>query len=357
MSAHRRLAGRVHLLPPLRAPHLGGAGQRRARCSGRSTCSTRPASSADSRPPRAGAVALATGRLADVLDQQRDLSPDRQGVRRPRRRPRPARRRGRARARRRLRAGRRRRRARRDRRRRTTCAPPRPGWSPRSPRARPRRAPTSSTSASARPTSSTSPAARSTCPARCSPRATTRRSYNGIKLCRAGAGPVGQDTGLAEIRDAGRAAALPAPPTAPPGTVEQRDLLPAYAAYLRGLVDLSGHPAAEGRRRRRQRHGRPHRARRCSTGLPAATSSRCTSSSTARFPNHEANPLDPANLRRPAGRGPRARRRHRAGLRRRRRPLLRRRRARRAGLAVARSPRWSRPASSPSTRARRSSTT
>ena len=52
------------------------------------------------------------------------------------------------------------------------------------------------------------------------------------------------------------------------------------------------------------------------------------------FPNHEANPLEPANLRRPAGGGRRARRRHRAGLRRRRRPLLRRRRARRAGEPV-----------------------
>ena len=54
------------------------------------------------------------------------------------------------------------------------------------------------------------------------------------------------------------------------------------------------------------------------------------------FPNHEANPLDPTNLRRPAGAGARGGRRHRAGLRRRRRPLLRHRRARRAGLAVRR---------------------
>ena len=41
-------------------------------------------------------------------------------------------------------------------------------------------------------------------------------------------------------------------------------------------------------------------------------SSRSTSSWTARFPNHEANPIDPENLRRPAGRGARERRRHRA---------------------------------------------
>ena len=52
------------------------------------------------------------------------------------------------------------------------------------------------------------------------------------------------------------------------------------------------------------------------------------------FPNHEANPIDPANLRRPAGRGARVARGHRPGLRRRRRPLLRRRRARRDRVAV-----------------------
>ena len=43
--------------------------------------------------------------------------------------------------------------------------------------------------------------------------------YNGIKMCRAGAAPVGQDTGLAEIRDLveelgrrGRPASRPPPP-------------------------------------------------------------------------------------------------------------------------------------------------
>ena len=35
--------------------------------------------------------------------------------------------------------------------------------------------------------------------------------YNGIKLCRAGAKPVGEDTGLAELRDAARAGTTPAP--------------------------------------------------------------------------------------------------------------------------------------------------
>ena len=67
--------------------------------------------------------------------------------------------------------------------------------------------------------------------------------YNGIKLCRRGARPVGQDSGLAEVRDLaqwlldrGALHDLPAP--AGPGAVTETDLLADYAAYLRSLVDL-----------------------------------------------------------------------------------------------------------------------
>jgi phosphomannomutase len=64
--------------------------------------------------------------------------------------------------------------------------------------------------------------------------------YNGIKMCRAGAKPIGQDTGLAEIRDRGQAildgqAAL----GESTGTAESLALLPKYAAHLRTLVDLA----------------------------------------------------------------------------------------------------------------------
>ncbi len=63
--------------------------------------------------------------------------------------------------------------------------------------------------------------------------------YNGIKLCRAGAAPVGQDSGLTDIqRDVERGAA--AGGAANRGSVESRDLLAAYAEHLRSLVDLSG---------------------------------------------------------------------------------------------------------------------
>ena len=47
--------------------------------------------------------------------------------------------------------------------------------------------------------------------------------YNGIKLCRAGAAPVGQDTGLGRIRELAEADAFDAAGT--PGTEEHRDVL------------------------------------------------------------------------------------------------------------------------------------
>lgn len=53
--------------------------------------------------------------------------------------------------------------------------------------------------------------------------------YNGIKMCRAGAAPIGLDTGLADIRDA-----LGADHTATvAGTISSRDVLAAYAAHVR----------------------------------------------------------------------------------------------------------------------------
>src|SRR5690348_4522658 len=63
-------------------------------------------------------------------------------------------------------------------------------------------------------------------------------AYNGIKLCRAGAAPVGQDTGLADIRREVEQGVPLGGKT--PGRLESRDLLAEYAAYLRRLVDLSG---------------------------------------------------------------------------------------------------------------------
>ena len=128
--------------------------------------------------------------------------------------------------------------------------------------------------------------------------------YNGIKLCRKAARPVGQDSGLAEIRDLAQwlldGGTGLAEPVGGPGSVTTRDLLADYAAFLRGLVDLSGSrplkvvvdagngmggrtvPAVLG----------------TEAGLPALPLEIVPLyfELDGTFPNHEANPLDPANL-------------------------------------------------------------
>ena len=69
---------------------------------------------------------------------------------------------------------------------------------------------------------------------------------------------------------------------------------------LRRVPAVVGEPgrvaAAEGRRRCGQRYGRPHHSRCAGIDSDRSRWLRCSSNSTATFPNHEANPLDPANL-------------------------------------------------------------
>jgi len=116
--------------------------------------------------------------------------------------------------------------------------------------------------------------------------------YNGIKLCRAGAVPVGADSGLAEVR---RLAEDGVPDhDGTPGTVRSQDVLAGYAAYLRGLVDLSGIrslkvvvDAANGMG--------GHTVPTVLAGLPVDVVPMYFELDGS-FPNHEANPLDPANL-------------------------------------------------------------
>ncbi|MDF3337188.1 phosphomannomutase/phosphoglucomutase [Mycolicibacterium septicum] len=118
-------------------------------------------------------------------------------------------------------------------------------------------------------------------------------AYNGIKLCRAGAKPVGKDTGLAVISDE-VIAGVPAY-DGPAGVPSDRDVLDDYGSFLRSLVDLStlrplriavdagngmaGHttPAVLG-------------------PIPGATVLPLFFELDGTFPNHEANPLNPANL-------------------------------------------------------------
>ncbi|NNH69707.1 phosphomannomutase/phosphoglucomutase [Nocardia uniformis] len=117
--------------------------------------------------------------------------------------------------------------------------------------------------------------------------------YNGIKMCRAKALPVGQDTGLATITDE----VIAGVPTydGPRGTVDEQDLLADYATYLHKLVDLSV--------------SRPLRiAVDAGNGMGGFTVPAVLGTLPnfiieplffeldGNFPNHEANPLDPKNL-------------------------------------------------------------
>jgi phosphomannomutase len=63
-------------------------------------------------------------------------------------------------------------------------------------------------------------------------------AYNGIKLCRAGAQPIGAETGLHEIRDAVSSPERASERT--PGSISQRDVLEAYAAHLLALAPVQG---------------------------------------------------------------------------------------------------------------------
>ncbi|MEV5335956.1 phosphomannomutase/phosphoglucomutase [Streptomyces werraensis] len=120
--------------------------------------------------------------------------------------------------------------------------------------------------------------------------------YNGIKLCRAGAAPVGQDTGLADIRAlAEEWSDTGAPrPAAATGTVTRRDTLDDYAAHLRSLVDLTGiRPLKVVVDAGNGMGG--HTVPTVLAGLPL-TLVPMYFELDGTFPNHEANPLDPANL-------------------------------------------------------------
>jgi phosphomannomutase len=119
--------------------------------------------------------------------------------------------------------------------------------------------------------------------------------YNGIKMCRAGAAPVGQDTGLAEIRaHVERWAGTGVPPTGATGSVTRRDVLTDYAAHLRSLVDLSGiRPLKVVVDAGNGMGG--HTVPTVFHGLPIDLVPMYFELD-GTFPNHEANPLDPENL-------------------------------------------------------------
>ncbi|MGA0863917.1 MAG: phosphomannomutase/phosphoglucomutase, partial [Ilumatobacteraceae bacterium] len=63
--------------------------------------------------------------------------------------------------------------------------------------------------------------------------------YNGIKFCLAGARPVGSDTGLADIRETAKfvLAGNGPSPTATRGTLSRRDMLEEFADHVVGFID------------------------------------------------------------------------------------------------------------------------
>jgi phosphomannomutase len=116
--------------------------------------------------------------------------------------------------------------------------------------------------------------------------------YNGIKLCLAGARPVGIETGLLKIKNLAERGVLPAPS---PGIVTGLDLLPGYANHLRKLVDISGiRPlkvvvdAGNGMA--------GHTVPKVFEGLPI-TLVPLYFELDGTFPHHEANPIEPKNMR------------------------------------------------------------
>ncbi|MDX2565077.1 phosphomannomutase/phosphoglucomutase [Streptomyces sp. TX20-6-3] len=120
--------------------------------------------------------------------------------------------------------------------------------------------------------------------------------YNGIKMCRAGAAPVGQDTGLAEIRELAETWSETGAPeaAATPGTITHRDTLKDYAEYLKSLVDLTAiRPLKVVVDAGNGMGG--HTVPTVFEGLPLDVVPMYFELD-GTFPNHEANPLDPKNI-------------------------------------------------------------
>jgi phosphomannomutase len=118
-------------------------------------------------------------------------------------------------------------------------------------------------------------------------------AYNGIKLCRAGAKPVGAETGLTTIRDE-LIAGVPAH-DGPPGSVGDKDVLAAYGDFLRSLVNTSG--LRQLRVAVDAGNGMAGHTTPAVLGpIASITLLPLYFELDGSFPNHEANPLDPANL-------------------------------------------------------------
>ena len=116
--------------------------------------------------------------------------------------------------------------------------------------------------------------------------------YNGIKMCRRLAQPVGMETGLADIRDL---VLEPRRVTGPSGSISDFDVLDAYAAHLLTLAPLTGRrlkvvaDAGNGM----AGHTAPAVFGRLGDAVELVPMYFELDGS---FPHHEANPIEPANL-------------------------------------------------------------
>lgn len=119
-------------------------------------------------------------------------------------------------------------------------------------------------------------------------------AYNGIKLCKPGAAPVGMETGLAEIRDLVLQGDVPS--VGRVGDISSHDVLEAYAAHLLSLAPVKG-----------RRLKVVADAGNGMAGLTAPAVFERLGEEQAQlvpmyfeldgtFPNHEANPIEPENL-------------------------------------------------------------
>jgi phosphomannomutase len=127
--------------------------------------------------------------------------------------------------------------------------------------------------------------------------------YNGIKLCAPGAVPVGRDSGLADISafcaaalaDSDASAVPPGGGQVTPGTVTEVDLLADYADFLRSLV-----PGLDTIRSLRivvdAGNGMAGLTAPAVLGPLPLDVTELYYELDGSFPNHEANPIDPANL-------------------------------------------------------------
>jgi phosphomannomutase len=116
--------------------------------------------------------------------------------------------------------------------------------------------------------------------------------YNGIKMCRRFAQPVGMETGLADIRDL---VLEPHRVTGPSGAISEHDVLDAYAAHLLTLAPVTGRrlrvvaDAGNGM----AGHTAPAVFGRLGDAVELIPMYFELDGS---FPHHEANPIEPANL-------------------------------------------------------------